>query len=134
MGFFKREDKVQMRYEMLREAETTDKTIEETAEKYGYSRARYYIYRRRYEEEGMLGLQDRKRGPKEPHKVKGELWEKIVELRSEGKNIYRITGELKEMGHDISAKSVERVVNAEGMRLKKNGSRKGRKRGMTTAF
>lgn len=127
-GFFNPEDKAQVRYEMLREAETTDKTVEETARKYGYSRARYYVYKRRFEKEGLLGLFDKKRGPKEPHKVKGKLWEKIVELRSEEKNIYRITDELKEMGYEVSAKSVERVVNAEGMRLKKTtqGERGGR--------
>lgn len=113
--FFKFQDSVQIRYEMLREGSTSGKSITEICAKYNYSRERFYHFKKRFEEEGILGLIDRRGGPKRPHKVNKEIEEIIIVKRKnkgkDEKNIYAIAQELKKEGIiEISAKTVERVL------------------------
>ena len=54
---------VELRLEVLLEAERTGVTVAEVCRRYGISRQTYYRYRRRYLAEGLAGLEDRSRRP-----------------------------------------------------------------------
>ena len=71
--FFDATDKVQVKYEMLRAhvVDGTDVTL--AAATHGYSRAAFYLVSASFEEPGMLGLLDERRGPRGPLKLTPEL-------------------------------------------------------------
>ncbi|MDI6785296.1 MAG: helix-turn-helix domain-containing protein [bacterium] len=126
--FFKLQDLVQIRYEMLRESITSGKSISEICVKYNYSRERFYHFKKRFEEEGIVGLMNRRGGPKKPHKINKEIEEIIIVKRKNkgknGKNIYTIAQELKKEGIiEISAKTVERVLKKYNLTNNGNGAK-----------
>ena len=72
-GFFDPLDLVQVRYEMLRHARQEGVPKVEAAGLFGVSRPTFYHLEAAFTLEGLKGLLPRQRGPKEGHKLKGEL-------------------------------------------------------------
>jgi len=69
-----------MRFRMVQMAQ--DRGISEAARVFATTRKTVGKWKRRYEQEGLAGLNDRSRAPKNiPHKISEELEEQIVELR-----------------------------------------------------
>jgi len=73
LSFFLPEDKVQVKYEMLRLHFVDGETASHAARVHGYSRANFYLIQASFEERGMLGLLDERRGRKGPLKVTPEI-------------------------------------------------------------
>jgi hypothetical protein len=71
--FFFALDKVQVKYEMLRAHLVDGRPVVSTASQHGYSRAAFYLVAEAFEEEGMQGLLDEKRGRRGPLKVTPEI-------------------------------------------------------------
>lgn len=71
--FFDPRDLVQVRYEMLRRVSVENVSVTSAAVEYGVSRPTYYQARASYDEFGVAGLVPRKRGPRGPHKLQGEI-------------------------------------------------------------
>ena len=71
--FFLSLDKVQVKYEMLRAHVVEGITITEAAKGHGYSRAEFYLVVAAFEETGMAGLLDERRGRKGPTKLTAEV-------------------------------------------------------------
>jgi transposase len=71
--FFDRRDLVQVRYEMLRRVSVDDVSVTDAAAEYGVSRPTYYQARVSFDEAGVPGLVPKKRGPRGPHKLQGEI-------------------------------------------------------------
>ncbi len=71
--FFDPRDVVQVRYEMLRRVSVESASVTDTAQEYGVSRPTYYQSRTNLEEAGVAGLVPKKRGPRGPHKIRGEV-------------------------------------------------------------
>jgi len=71
--FFDPRDLVQVKYEMLRRVLVEEAPITEVAGEYGISRPTYYQARASFERAGIAGLVPKKRGPRGPHKVQGEV-------------------------------------------------------------
>lgn len=71
--FFLAADKVQVKYEMLRAVTVDRATVVAAAAAHGYSRAEFYLVRAAFDERGMAGLVDERRGRKGPTKVTGEI-------------------------------------------------------------
>lgn len=69
LAFFLPEDKVQVKYEMLRSHLVEGETVARAARVHGYSRANFYLIQASFEQHGMLGLLDERRGRKGPLKV-----------------------------------------------------------------
>ena len=67
--FFFAEDKVQVKYEMLRAHVVDGVTVTAAAGSHGYSRAEFYLAHATFERGGMAGLLDRRRGRKGPLKL-----------------------------------------------------------------
>jgi transposase len=73
--FFLAEDKVQVKYEMLR-AHLVDRVpAVRAAREHGYSRAAFYLIADAFDEDGMKGLLDERRGRRRPLKVTPEILE-----------------------------------------------------------
>lgn len=71
--FFLAEDKVQVKYEMLRAHVVEGMTVTAAAASHGYSRAAFYLVARAFEEAGMAGLVDERRGRRGPLKLTPEI-------------------------------------------------------------
>jgi transposase len=67
--FFFALDKVQTKYEMLRAHLVDGVSVVRAADEHGYSRAAFYLVAEAFEQEGMKGLLDDKRGRRGPMKV-----------------------------------------------------------------
>src|SRR5512146_1199364 len=70
--FFDPHDIVQVKYEMLRRVSVENASIRAAAEEYGVSRPTYYQTKASFEKAGLAGLTPQKRGPRGPHKLRGQ--------------------------------------------------------------
>ena len=73
-GFFLASDKVQVKYEMLRARLVEGVPVSETAAAHGYSRAAFYLVAAAFDQSGMAGLVDERRGRRGPVKLRRRLW------------------------------------------------------------
>jgi transposase len=76
-GFFLAADKVQVKYEMLRAHLVEGRPVTEAAAVHGYSRAAFYLVSASFEQLGMAGLLDERRGRRGPVKLAPEIVEFI---------------------------------------------------------
>ena len=72
-GFFLPADKVQVKYEMLRARLVDGLPVSEAAAAHGYSRAAFYLVAAAFEQSGMAGLVDERRGRRGPIKLRPEI-------------------------------------------------------------
>lgn len=79
--FFLPEDKVQVKYEMLRAHAVEGLSASAAARTHGYSRAAYYLVEAAFQAAGVPGLLDEQRGRKGPVKLTSEI---LAFLHSEG--------------------------------------------------
>jgi len=115
------EDPLQKRYEFIREGALSKESVAQICKKYGLSRDMYYYYRNKFDEGGLIALQEEKPGPRQPHKINKELENRIIGLKfaEPELNIYQLVHRLKSEGYDISPRSISRVL-AEHELTKKN--------------
>jgi transposase len=78
-AFFLAADKVQVKYEMLRAHEVDGVSVAAAAAAHGYSRAGFYLVAAAFDERGMTGLVDERRGRKGPVKLTPEILEWLAE-------------------------------------------------------
>lgn len=71
--FFFSLDKVQVKYEMLRAHFCEGDTVTAAARGHGYSRAEFYLVAAAFDEAGMTGLLDQRRGRKGPTKLTDDV-------------------------------------------------------------
>jgi transposase len=76
-GFFLAADKVQVKYEMLRAHLVDQLPVTEAAAAHGYSRAAFYLVSAAFDQRGMAGLLDERRGRRGPVKLAPEIVEFI---------------------------------------------------------
>ena len=70
--FFDPHDIVQVKYEMLRRVSVENASVSATTEEYGVSRPTYYQTKDSFDKGGVAGLVPQKRGPRGPHKLRGQ--------------------------------------------------------------
>ncbi len=85
--FFDSRDFVQVRYEMLRRVSVDNLSVTRVTAEYGVSRPTYYQARLRFDEAGLGGLVPKKRGPRGPHKLQGEILAFVEKQISPGEPI-----------------------------------------------
>jgi transposase len=71
--FFDPRDIVQVKYEMLRRVSVDNMSVTDATGEYGVSRPTYYQARASFDGAGVAGLVPKKRGPRGPHKLQGEI-------------------------------------------------------------
>jgi len=70
--FFDPHDIVQVKYEMLRRVSVENSSVSAATEEYGVSRPTYYQTKASFDKGGVAGLVPQKRGPRGPHKLRGQ--------------------------------------------------------------
>ncbi len=71
--FFLAADKVQVKYEMLRAHVLEGVSVTEAAATHGYSRGGFYLVHAAFEQHGMAGLLDERRGRRGPLRLTDEI-------------------------------------------------------------
>ncbi len=72
-SFFDPNDLVQVKYEMVRQVTNDGKSVSESAAAFGMSRPSFYQAKESIEREGIMGLAQKKSGPKSRHKLTAEI-------------------------------------------------------------
>ena len=112
-GFFDPRDIVQVRYEMLRRVLVDKVSVTEASDEYGVSRPTFYQARADFEDAGLTGLVPRKRGPRGPHKLQGEVLAFLKTQVIPGTPIRarELTDRLREtFGIDVHPRTIERAL------------------------
>lgn len=110
--FFDAHDLVQVKYEMLRAVEKDNRGISSAAADFGFSRVSFYQIKKEYEENGILGLIPKKRGPKGSRKLKDddvEFARSLVDTHTKAQIVSLLN---EERGIEISKRTLERQLSA----------------------
>jgi transposase len=71
--FFDPRDVVQVKYEMLRRVQREGHAVSRSAAAFGFSRPTFYQTQAAFQQGGLPALMPQKRGPKDAHKLTGEV-------------------------------------------------------------
>lgn len=95
-------------------------TIEQISSKYGYTREYFYQVRKKFENLGIAGLEDKPTGPKTNYKRTNESKKQIIRHRflDPDASCEVIAQKMNQSGFKISQRSVERVVQEYGLQKK----------------
>lgn len=116
--FFDAEDLVQVKYEMLRRVRAEQQTVSHAAKDFGFSRPAFYEAQHHFDQEGLVGLVPKKRGPRAGHKLTPEIVDELEQARHEDPSLG--VGDLVELVRTRFKKQVHRrtVERALGRRKK----------------
>jgi hypothetical protein len=107
-GFFLAADKVQVKYEMLRAHRVDQVLVTEAAALHGYSRAAFYLVSASFDQLGMAGLLDERRGRRGPVKVTPQIVE-FIRFEASGSGA-QIAGQVAaRFGVRLHRRTVERI-------------------------
>ena len=111
--FFDPHDAVQVKYEMLRRVVVENIPVTTVAEQHGVSRPTFSQAKASFDEAGLGGLLPKKRGPRGPHKLQGEvlaLLEKHVQPGQpiRARELSRLVRQ--ELGLELHARTIERAL------------------------
>jgi hypothetical protein len=114
------DDEIARKLAMLLEGECEGLGPLQAAEKYGYSKQRYFQLRDIFQEHGALGLVSKKRGPKTPYRRTDELQRQVIRHRflDPQASVEVIAQKLRQTGFTISTRSVTRVITEFGLQKK----------------
>jgi transposase len=113
--FFDPRDAVQVKYEMLRRVSIENALVTDASEEYGVSRPTYYQAKANFDQAGIAGLVPKKRGPRGPHKIQGEVLAFLETRLVAGEPIRaRELARLirKEFDLHVHPRTIERAVSA----------------------
>jgi transposase len=108
-GFFLAADKVQVKYEMLRAHLLDGVSVTAAAAGHGYSRAGFYLVAAAFEQAGMSGLLDEKRGRRGPVKLSAPIVE-FLQSAPAARSGAELAAEVTDrFGVDLHRRTVERA-------------------------
>lgn len=108
-GFFLPEDKVQVKYEMLRAHAVDGVSATAAAAAHGYSRAAFYLVSAAFERSGMTGLLDERPGRRGPLKITPEILAFIAQAPPEASGA-DLAGQIADrFGVELHRRTVERI-------------------------
>jgi transposase len=111
--FFDPNDLVQLKYETLRAVVVDGQSLSAAAADSGLSRPTIYEAQSNFDGGGMEGLLPKKRGPKNPHKLRPEVWQFVEEsLRAdpEIKSTALVQKVRQRFGVDVHPRTVEKAL------------------------
>ena len=114
--FFDPRDLVQVKYEMLRRVLVENTSVTDASEEYGVSRPTFYQARANFDRAGIGGLVPRKRGPRGPHKLQGEVLAFLRQQVVAGQPMRaRALAELvrKQFHLEVHPRTIERALGGE---------------------
>jgi hypothetical protein len=113
-------DEIARKFAMLLEGECEGIGPLQAAEKYGYSKQRYFQLRQVFQQHGALGLVSKTRGPKTHYRRTDELERQVIRHRflDPQASVEVIAQKLRQTGFTISTRSVTRVITEFGLQKK----------------
>ncbi len=116
----KEHDEITFKLAMLFEGECEGLGSANAAEKFGFTRQRYYQLLQEFKAKGAEALKSRKRGPKGNYRRTGEVVRQIIRYRFLDPQISPevIAQKLIQCGYAIAIRSVERVISEYGLQKK----------------
>ena len=119
-----KEDIVMRKLAMILEGECLDIGPLKSAEKFGYSKQRYYQILDAFQKIGSDALVDKKRGPKAKRRRTSELQRQVIRYRflDPQASPAVIAQKLRQTGFTISVRSVERVIQEYGIQKNSTGA------------
>ena len=113
-------DDVTRKMAMLIEGECGGLGPNKAAEKYGFSRQRYFQLRKAFEVGGALALANKKRGPKTNYRGTLQAIKEVVRHRYLDSRISAaVVGQkMRQCGYSISTSTVQRIINFYGLEKK----------------
>ena len=113
-------DEITRKLSMLIEGECEGLGPKQAAEKYGYSKQRYFQLRKAFLEQGALALQSEKRGPKTNYRRTAEVVRQVIRHRflDPDASPEVIAQKLRQTEWPISTRSVQRVIEEYGLQKK----------------
>jgi hypothetical protein len=107
-GFFLASDKVQVKYEMLRAHLVDELPVSEAAAVHGYSRAAFYLVAAAFDQSGMAGLLDERRGRRGPVKLRPEIVD-FIRAQAHGSGAQIAEQVAERFGVVLHRRTIERV-------------------------
>jgi transposase len=107
-GFFLASDKVQVKYEMLRARLVEGMPVSEAAAAHGYSRAAFYLVAAAFDQSGMAGLLDERRGRRGPVKLRPEIVD-FIRAEAHGSGAHIAEQVADRFGVVLHRRTIERV-------------------------
>jgi len=112
-SFFNPKDQMQVKYEMLRRVDVENAPVSQTVKAFGFSRVSFYALRKRFQQEGLIGLVDKTRGPKGGNKLKGTALETLREMSRSEKNPSVLAAAIREKtGVNVHPRTISRALAA----------------------
>lgn len=108
-GFFLAVDKVQIKYEMLRAHLVDGWTVTDAAAAHGYSRAGFYLVRTAFEQAGMSGLLDDKRGRRGPVKLTAQIVSYLDSASPDASGAQLAAEVAQRFGVELHRRTIERA-------------------------
>lgn len=111
--FFDARDAVQVKYEMLRRVLVESASVTQATQEYGVSRPVFYQAKTNFDESGIAGLVPRKRGPRGPRKIQGDVRAFLQEQHVAGQPLHaRALAELilQRFGLAVHPRTIERAM------------------------
>lgn len=111
--FFDPHDIVQVKYEMLRRVSIENASVSAATEAYGVSRPTYYQTKASFDKGGVAGLVPQKRGPRGPHKLRGEAMAFVQQQLVAGEPVRaRMLAKLVRQKFDLNIhpRTIERAI------------------------
>lgn len=114
------DDEITIKLAMLYEGECEGQSRAKCAEKFNFSRQRYYQLLNKFAAQGALALQSQKRGPKTNYRRTDEVVRQIIRYRFLDPDMSAevIAQKLIQAGQEIAIRSVERVISDYGLQKK----------------
>ncbi len=114
------DDEITLKLAMLFEGECEGLGPIAAARKFGYSKQRYFQLLHDFGQKGALALRSSKRGPKTNYRRTDALVRQVIRFRflDPEASPAVIAQKLRQSGHAISTRSVERVVEVYGLQKK----------------
>ena len=112
--FFDPRDVVQVKYEMLRRVLIENASVTEAVDDYGVSRPTFYQAKASFDEAGIAGLVPKKRGPRGPRKLSGDVLAFLEGQLVPGEPIRArelVTLIRKEFDVEVHARTIERALS-----------------------
>lgn len=94
--------------------------VQASIQKYGYTEQRYYQLLKAFKAQGIDGMTDKKRGPKTRRVRSQKVIGQIIRLRflDPEASAAVIAQKLRQIGHRVSTRSVERTITEYGLQKK----------------
>ncbi len=114
------DDEITRKLLMLIEGECEGLGPSQAAQKFGFSKQRYFQLRTAFAQQGALALQSRERGPKTRYRRTAEVIRQVIRYRflDPEASAEVIAQKLCQSGWKISIRSVQRVIEEFGLQKK----------------